>query len=182
MGKALVKGCIFGGVIVFAWMMVSWMVLPWHCWTLKSFDQNEQVAEALMNNASEDGMYLLPSICGATTENIGEKLDEMNKGPYAFISLNRYGHDVNAVQFILALIFQLIGALIITYLILHTHALNYFKKVWLITLIGFLIGFLPEMASWNWWGFSFGYVVVGIADSVIAWFLGGLAIAAVAKR
>ena len=52
----------------------------------------------------------------------------------------------------------------------------------MVTLIGFLIGFLGEMPYWNWWGFSFGYVVVEIADAVIGWFLAGLAIAAVAKR
>ena len=182
MGKALLKGCIFGGIIVFAWMIVSWTVLPWHCWSLKGIENQSAVSEALVNNTSEDGIYVIPSFCGAEWDEMGEKVAEMEKGPFVFMSLKRYGHGPNTGTFVISFIFQLIGALGITFLILKTKGLNYFSKVGLVTLIGFLIGFLGALPYWNWWGFSFGFVFVELLDMVIAWFLAGLVIAAVAKE
>ena len=32
-----IKAGILGGIIVFMWGMVSWMVLPWHTSTIVSF-------------------------------------------------------------------------------------------------------------------------------------------------
>ena len=37
MGKALLKGTFLGAIVIYLWMMISWMVLPWHCSAMNKF-------------------------------------------------------------------------------------------------------------------------------------------------
>jgi len=179
MGKALIKGTVLGAVIVFIWMMISWMVFPWHCTVMNTFTDEDKVSSVIMENTLKDGIYVLPNIC----ESANEHTQAMKKGPVMFASIQRYGFDVNSMApYILSLIIQLIGAFLITYLLLLSKDMGYWKGVWFITLFGLTIGVLGLLPNWNWWGYSIGYVGLGILDLVIAWFLAGLAISAVAKR
>ena len=49
--RALIKGGIFGGIILFVWGFISWVVLPWHTITLNKFKDEAAVEQALTANA-----------------------------------------------------------------------------------------------------------------------------------
>ena len=38
MMKRLFWGTVLGGLVVFGWGAISWMVLPWHASTLRAFN------------------------------------------------------------------------------------------------------------------------------------------------
>src|SRR5437867_7468408 len=60
--KSLSLGGLIGGMVLFAWGVVSWMLLPWHLATLEKFKDEAKVAQALTANATKSGVYLLPNV------------------------------------------------------------------------------------------------------------------------
>ena len=181
MGKALIKGTIVGSIILFLWMMISWMVLPWHAATLGKFSHEESVSSVIMANTSESGIYILPN---AQSDAYSEAhLEAMKKGPTAFTAIRRDGFNpASPAPYINSFIIYLVGALIATFLLLQARSLSFGGRVWFITLFGVAVGVLANFPNWNWWGFSTSFTLVGFADYVIGWFLAGLGIAASAKR
>lgn len=176
MGRTLIKGSLLGGIILFIWMMISWMVLPWHCAVMQTFNNEESVAQAILDNTERDGIYVLPNLCD---KKIGGEMraQAMKKGPVMFASVQRYGFDIDSIApYVSALIIQVIGAFLVTFLLLQTGGLGYLRRVLFVTMIGLTIGVLAELPNWNWWGYSMGYVGVEILDYLIGWFLAGLVI------
>lgn len=51
MNKSLILGGLLGGLPLFVWGSISWMVLPWHLMTLEKFKDEATVAQALSTNA-----------------------------------------------------------------------------------------------------------------------------------
>lgn len=181
MGKALVKGCVLGGIILFIWMMISWMLLPWHCAVMGKFTNESDVASTIMANAPQDGVYILPNLCQEKIQ-MEMRANVMKKGPMIFTAIQRGGFDVKSpAPYIISFIIQLIGAFLVTYLLLQVRNSTYWHRVWFVTLFGIAAGVLTAFPHWNWWGFSFGYVVIEFLDLCIGWFLAGLALAVVAR-
>jgi hypothetical protein len=48
MGKGLWLGTILGAIIVFIWMMISWMFIPWHCMVMNKFSNEQSVSETIL--------------------------------------------------------------------------------------------------------------------------------------
>ena len=181
MGKGLALGTLLGGIIVFVWMMVSWMVLPWHCTAMNQFKDEAAVAAVVMENTEEDGVYVLPSMCGPGS--MEEHMAATRKGPVMFAAVRKYGADMESpAPYIIGFIITLLSAFLITYLWMFSGGTGYWRGVGFFTLVGLVVGVVGGLPNWNWWGFSIEYVGVEILDSVIAWFLAGLVISGVAKR
>ena len=181
MGKGLFRGTLLGAIVVFVWMMVSWMVIPWHCSVLNGFKDNAQVSAAILENTGGSGIYLLPNMCDK--EHMDTLAESMKEGPVVFAVVKREGFNIaSAAPYILAFIIQLIGAFLATYLLLLGKLEGYWKGVWFVTLIGLTVGVLGSLPNWNWWSFPIGFVGVEILDLVIAWFLAGLVIAPAVKK
>src|SRR5438094_493640 len=57
--KQLLLSSIVGGLIAFAWLSVSWMMLPWH--KAARFTDDTEVAAVLKRNAPSHAVYLVPN-------------------------------------------------------------------------------------------------------------------------
>lgn len=183
MRNTIIKGAIVGGIIVFIWGFFSWMVLPWHNSTMSSFKNESAVAKVIKENATGDGMYMMPYCSpNQTTDEKEAAMQRMQTGPFMFASIKPMGSGMmSAGHFVKSLIIQVISAGIITWLVTRTRGLNYTQRVGYIAMIAFFAGFVVNMPAWNWMGFSTRYVVVGILDLVIGWTIAGFAIAKIAK-
>lgn len=62
MTRSLALGAVLGGLVAFGWSAVSWMVLPWHDTSMKSFADEAAVAQGLLDNAPSGGMFMLPGL------------------------------------------------------------------------------------------------------------------------
>lgn len=182
MKKALFKGTILGAVIVYLWMMITWVALPWHCATMQKFTDEKVLKEAFIANTTEDGIYVLPNICNSAYMR-EEGHASLKNGPMVFVAIKRNGFNVDSpAPYIWSFVIYLIGSFLITALLLFSKIEGYWNRVFFITAVGLTVGLLGALPNWNWWGFSGSFVALQIIDLVISWFLAGLAISAVAKR
>lgn len=192
MKKSLFRAAILGGIIVFIWGMASWMILPWHQVTLKAFTNEQRVASVIRENAPTPGVYIMPNFWAAKNQDemtneakirAETGRDRMASGPVMFASIRPTGVNPSmSGTFFLGLIFQIIAAWIITWMLMQTKGLNFWGKVRYVTLFGLFAGIVSLLPAWNWWGFSVSYVVVGMMDLIIGWFLGGIVIAKVLAK
>lgn len=179
MAKSLLLGSVLGGLIVFVWSTVSWVVLPWHDGTFASLQNEEAVAGALMDQAPRSGLYLLPNMPHADMDDaaMAEFQKRQAQGPHAFIAFKREGIDGMGAAMVAGLLTNVIAAFIVTWIIAVGAARAYWLRVAQAVGIALAAGVMVHLAYWNWWQFPLAYTAIGIVDLVIAWFLAGLVIA-----
>ena len=186
MVKSILKNAAVGGLIVFLWTMVSWMVFPWHQYPLKKFANESAVANVISENAPNDGIYILPNTLHysdkTSKKEISQGMQMLENGPFVFASVRKGGMGkMTPTPFLISLITQFIGALIVCWMLAQTKGLKFKKQVAFVTLFGIGIGIVSQIPNWNWWGFSACYTRVSMLDYIVGWFLAGLAIAKLNK-
>jgi hypothetical protein len=171
MKKTILKCGAVGAVILFLWMMFTWMALPIH--QINHFSNESNVSNQILSNAPQSGLYMIPSQCDK---------DSMQKGPLIFASVSKEDSCYCMVtSMIKELVVQFIGACVITWLLFQTK-LNFKKSVGFITLVGVLIAWMSAIPHVIWFRFPAMYAVGAIFESAVGWFLAGLAICKLAKR
>lgn len=185
MDKRIIRCAIFGGLIVFVWGMLSWMVLPWHQKSLHQFKDEQKVYEVIAENAPVSGIYILPNTYAHAdgmsyleiNKQMVEQKERMTKGPIIFASVYLEGIEaMNIKCLVVSLLIQIIGAGMITWMLLQTKLTTYRKRVVFVTSVGLLVGILGLLPPWNSFGFSTYYTLALMVDLVVGWFLAGLAI------
>ena len=153
------------GIILSAWHFVSWSVLPWHDMAAGRFANEPALAPLLKGNAPRSGVYRLPS--SPEHRQAGERA--------AFVYVSARGGDLmNRAR---AIVGQGIAALLVVLLLAHTTGLGYWRRVLFVVLAGLAAAFITPFPYWDWFGFPTRYVVVTVLDTLVAWFLAGLAMA-----
>ena len=180
--KRLLLGTVLGGLVVYLWGSISWMVLPWHRGTFQVFTNEEVVSTVLQLAAPASGVYLLPKM-GASAREQQHAHELMKQGPVMLAAVRTHGADpADPMFYVKGLGLELFGALLMTWLLLGLPGLSYGARVRTVTVAALIAGVLTRLQDWHWWGFSMSYTVVAILDLVIGWFLAGLVIAKVARR
>src|SRR5213592_4004538 len=196
--KSLSLGGLIGGLVLFAWGVVSWMLLPWHLATLEKFKDEAKVAQALTANATKSGVYLLPNVHkhepgmpeakAKKAEAKGKKAEAKRKkaeaegmkrmiqGPFMFAAVNLQGTSGSGAALPIQLVTTIVSALLATWLLMNTTLPGYWPRVGFLVVLALTAGVICHVPDWNWWGFSAGYTAVAFADLLIGWTLAGLAI------
>ena len=191
MGNRVLRCGFIGGVIVFVWLLISWMFLPWHYQSLKKFKDENRVYNVIRDNAPTSGIYILPNMYvyregisqNDLNREMGSQTQMMSKGPVVFASVAVEGvTGPRYLPFVIALIIQIVGACIIAWMLFQTKFSSVEQKVTFVTLIGLLIGILGYLPDWNWWRFSLGYTVGCMADLLIGWCLAGFAMVKFSRK
>ena len=163
--KNLILASVLGGLAAFAWGSISWMALPWHNAEHSRFQDESAVAKVLVENAPTSGLYVMgPS-------------DATNRKPLVYAIVVPQGVDFAMSMLASSLGTQVAGSLLMTLLLCSAPSLAYWAKVRMVVLVGLTAGVLCFIPDWTWWSFPPAYVVMGMTDLVIAWFLAGLVIA-----
>ncbi|MGB7128960.1 MAG: hypothetical protein WBD50_07745 [Candidatus Rhabdochlamydia sp.] len=182
MYKKLVKGALIGGVTVFIWSMLSWMVLPWHTQTYYKFTDEAEVAKVLKENTSQSGIYILPNTShysnNTPTKEIRKAEEILKTGPFVFASIKLGGmKKMGTATLMISLCSYILAAAIISWMLLQTQGLRFLEKTLFVTMVGLLTAILGVLPAWNWWHFSTAYTLVTCLDLVIGWALAGLLMA-----
>lgn len=166
--KTSIKGGLLGGIVVFFWGMVSWMVLPWHDATLRAFDDDAAVAPVIEGSAPKDGVYILPN---------PHQREDFKPGADAllvFASVRR-GIPGMGRAMGLNLLLHVASALLLTWLLFLAN-LGFADRLKLVGAVALFAGLVSHVPYAIWWGFPCGYTLVAVVDTVIGWSLAGLAI------
>ena len=191
MNHALARCAIIGGIVVFLWGTISWMVLPWHEMTMHKFKNEKRVAEVIQENTDRSGVYVLPNIrChekGMSQKDKKEGMmrgkEMMQTGPVLFATVQKNGMKMDgALPFVLSLLIQIVAAFLITWLLLMTKVMPYMRQVGFVTTIALIAGILIYVPDLIWGGTSLCFTIVSMLDLIIGWFLGGLVIAKLARK
>lgn len=167
MMKKMAKGAIIGGLVLFAWGMLSWAVLPLQKDQMRNFKDGRQVAQVIQDNAPVEGVYIL------------NKGADSAVGPSVFATVS-YERTDGTVKMIESLVCKIVLAFLVTWLMLQTK-LNDKKRVGFITVVGVTIALACSLPHVIWCGFPTGFTLAMIVDTVIGWALAGAVIAKVAK-
>ncbi|PWU13116.1 MAG: hypothetical protein C5B45_06630 [Chlamydiae bacterium] len=182
MYKKLAKGAFIGGITVFIWSMLSWMVLPWHTQIYDKFTDEAEVAKVLKENTLQSGMYILPNTShysnNTPTKEIRKAEEILKTGPFVFASIKLDGmKKMGAATLEISLCSYILAAAIIAWMLLQTQGLRFLEKTLFVTMVGLLTAILGIIPAWNWWHFSTAYTLVTCLDLVIGWALAGLLMA-----
>jgi hypothetical protein len=184
--KKLLLAAILGGFVTFTWYGLSWMALPLHKATLHPLPGGDAVIAALNAEPPATGVYAFPmpdhNAPKAEQDAVAER---WKKGAIIpFIVFQKEGRTMmDPSVFVRGLLLEILNALLAGLLL--SQALpaltSYAQRLSFVVLCGMFAGTVTHLSYWNWMAFPLHYSLVMVLDVIIAWFLGGLVLAAIIK-
>lgn len=181
MVKKIVISGIVGGVVLFLWSAISWMVLPYHMETIHSFKDSKVVAETVKDNAMvSSGMYFTPMM-----HKDGSNMStEEARQPMVFAAVTVEGMNKSmqtAMGYGLAT--QILAAFLVAYMLMQLPSTaGYIRRVWFVVVFGLSAGVVTDIPYWNWFGFDCNYTLVQMADLIVGWFFAGLVLGLICRK
>lgn len=183
----LLFAALLAAVVSFFWGFVSWMLLGWHEAGIRSFKDENAVAEVVKANATQGrGIYMLPGLPEkgmTTTPDEEARVQEAHvkahsEGPYLY-AIVRPGKQPWSMGRNLAFSFgrSLVAAVILG-LLLARVVLPYIGRVAFCAAAGVFAGVAVDAQAWIWFELPTRELMVGLADHFIEWALAGLVLAA----
>ena len=193
--KTIIKGTILGAIIAYAWMTFSWMGLTfWHEKSFEHFKSEAGVTTAILRNIDKGGVYIMFPQEEGIKKGDGKKTSheqaDLKKAPpatkrplfmMAAVDLNPMDHPMPLLC-VYSFLSHLIVAFFFTLFTKVAALRSYFGRLCFITGMSIAGSIMVLSPFWIWWRLSPIFIGMQALDFVIAWFLAGLAIAAVVKR
>lgn len=188
MTKQLVLGTVLGGIILFVWSAIAWMIIPWPGEPFQKFTDEAAVSQAITANAPRSGNYILPNepkrAPGMTDEQFkaasDAAMEQGARGPMIFAAV-RLGPMSMTRPLIVQFFTQLVLALLACCLLMKTCGLLYSKRVLFVATIGVIIFIGGHIEQWNWFSFSNAFTFMELGAIVIGWILAALVMAKFVK-
>ena len=146
------------GLALFAWGAVSWTVLPFHDMTMKAFT-DPMAADAFRELAPRSGVYVLSG------------------APFVFASVRAGGPASMSSALALSLLLNVVAGTLGVWLLRKTTTNGFRGRVLFMAVLGLAAGVFCHGPTLAWWSFPLSYVLLNVADAVIAWALAGAVVA-----
>jgi hypothetical protein len=175
----LILGSLLAALAMFVLGAVFWMSpLPYGVFSQTADDQ--AAGQALLQHFPESGNYYVPG-----HYNDAAKLESLHSaGPVAFVALHREGGPAMDPKYLGLGFLQYFVVMLLAGSILRRvgSALpTYGSRVWLVTLIGVIVGILGDLALPIWWRAPWPFFVVIAAYGVVSTMVGGLVLSKFVK-
>ncbi len=174
MSRLVVLAGIAGGVVLFVYSAISWMVLPWNEGALKAFPNQHAVVEA-MSQIPEAGIYTYPA----------PDTDMSNaaalKGPSVFAAVRPVIGPPMGQAMAIGFLIDLLAGVLAAWLLSKATGLSYWRKVCFTATLGLLAALFVQASAWNWFGYPAHFTLVSILDTTLSFALAGLAMAKLIK-
>jgi hypothetical protein len=167
--KRIAIAAIVGGIVIFVWSSISYMLLPIGEMGFSTLPDEAAVLQALKSSVPQSGLYIFPTPTDPSASNPA--------GPSGILVFHpEGGMDMSPGRLGNELLSNVLAAAVAAF-IASLLAAAYGKRVLAITLLG-LFGWLSLIVSyWIWYGFPAAYILGEGINEVVGWFLAGLVIA-----
>lgn len=181
--KRIIIAAILGCAVLFIWGGLSHLVI-FIGTGFKPLPNEDKVIETLKKSIPEQGLYFFPG--KDFRHNTAEQELIWNKkfqfGPTGLLIYKPVGgNPFSPDKLVLQLISNLLSACIIAFITSLLLA-NYWKKVFVITLLGSLSSVAVSMIYWNWYEFPTSFFIAQFMDTTVGFFLAGLVIAKIVSK
>jgi hypothetical protein len=181
--KQLFIGSLVGGVIIFIYLAVSWMVSPIHVQTFRYTPAQDSILAAL-THIGESGAYLLPA---ADNRNVtGYSADYQSKEaavaeervgkPGAVVLYRNAVPGMSAFAFIGGFLADFIAVFIVSLILIaaRDRITSFFARWWLVMLVPVVMLCMDHAPQLLWMGYPWHYVSGFITDAFFEWALVGV--------
>ncbi len=184
--KKIIIGGLVGGIILFVWSFLAWVVLPLHTPSMHKIPNEDAVMSMLKQSLPDKAVYLFPHGPGMTPDQSAQNAwaEKMKQGPTGMIIFNPNGTDpMMPGQMLVGFVLDLLSALLVAWLLTRSTALgsSFAGRVAFCGMFGIFAMLFDYLMMWNWMGYPGDFTVGLILDGIIAWLLAGLGIAAIVK-
>lgn len=191
MNKIITAG-IIGGVILWIWGFISWVMLPLHQSTIRPIPNEAEVVTSLGATLTEAGVYQFPAMpqesAGVPQEAQDAAMDaymlKYRSGPLGLVFYDPHGREPFMLpQMTGGLLIFMVSACIVAWFLSRSTAAaeGYISRVMYCGMIGVFLAIGTHLSDWNWMGFPGDWTTAQMIDSIVAWLLAGAGIAAVMK-
>lgn len=186
-------GGLLAAVVVFAYLMASWMVLDFHRGTIHPLPAAWQTVLTAGDQDAQSGVYAAPmppaSDPTASPEELQRRLDEFmaqhRRGPLVTVMYHLDGAEPFSSE-LLAKGFGIdVLAAWIAAVILHlgrSAFYSYGHRVVVVTLLGVFTAVVAHGGYFVWMSFEWSFTLAMACDVVVSWLLAGLVLAAIVKE
>ena len=182
--KQLLPGGVLGGIALFAWLAMSWAVLPFHRAALhelprKMYDSTTgddvKGPTAVVVTMQESG------VAGHGVYYSGEPHEGSTGPEVPFMVWLPHGYPPMGGVMFKGLLLSILPALFVTFIVLAARQSSYRARVAVAACIGAVVALAGPMTFGNFFFFPAEWVLPDIFDQLIGWTLAGLVIAAFTK-
>lgn len=174
--KKWLIGSLVGGILVFLWQFLSWVILPLHSGEAKYTPAQTEVMNAISASIKEDGMYMIPTAPPeASSMEEHEKLaKEMDGKPWAtVIYRSAYKNDM-VMPMVRGLLVDIVLVFLLIYILTRgatPTSMRIFAASIALGLFTFLVG---PYTMHNWFQTPSETYTGHLIDGFVAWGLCGL--------
>jgi len=175
--KKFVGAVLMGTVVLFVWGGFSHMVLFVGA-GFRRLPDEDRLIESLKSSKDEQGLYFFPSkdLRHSTKEEDAVWESKFRSGPAGLLVFRTVGGEpFSAAKLVTQLLSNLASVLIGAFIAASLFG-GFWKRVFLISLIGIAACASVSTIYWNWYGFPTSFFVAQILDMGIGYFLTGLVV------
>jgi len=171
--KKVIIGAIVGGIIIFAWQTVSWMVLYLHIKAHQYTDKQDEILNTLGSQLPGEGQYFLPTLPQNSSMEQREALMKSSEGkPWAQVSYHK-SMEINMTTNIIRGLLANIVLVGLFCWILSKISAPTFGTVFIASLFTGLIVFINGIYTSHIWYETFD-LMAHLTDYLVGWGLCGL--------
>lgn len=174
--KKLIIGTLVGGIIIFVWSALSWVILPTHYNSYKFNPNQDAILQMLKDQNTESGVYALPAIDDrnikhGTTE-YQKAMEDMNKTsvgkPWAMLLYQQSYEGESGGTFAKGIFYDLIIAFAFCMVVSMAGAGSSFgTRFGLCLVIGLAFIARGPLTAMNWQGYPMHFFSGEIIDTVV---------------
>lgn len=190
--KKIILGGLVGGVILFVWGILAWVVLPLHDASLRRIADEDTVITALRSSMAAEGVYVFPAMpeqsAGMTAQQreaaMASWTEKYKRGPIGLIIYDPEGaNPFMPSMMVVGFILDFLSALVAAWFLSRSTAVvsSYTARVAFCGMLGLFASLVTHLTYWNWMSFPRDYTTAMVLDAVVGWVLAGLGIGALVK-
>ena len=163
--------------VIFVWQSISHMALPWFHDSHNKFENETEMVEAFKANARADGIYHLPQADMKDEAASEAAMKQMETGVSVFVAVKLTGRGGIAQSLVHQFIFNLLGALFVTFLLTKLSHSGTGCRVGVTVFFSLFAIATAILPSWSWWAFSNSFTGFVVFDHLVGWTLAGFVLA-----